>query len=81
MLSEFDEVLGFDITDYDKLQKEVSIKLDELPENVRNLLQKREQYRKEKDWQKADEARKEIKQLGYEIKDIKDGILIEKILN
>jgi cysteinyl-tRNA synthetase len=81
LLSEFDEVLGFDITDYDKLQKEVSIKLDELPENVRNLLQKREQYRKEKDWQKADEARKEIKQLGYEIKDIKDGILIEKILN
>jgi|688.fasta_scaffold09344_5 cysteinyl-tRNA synthetase len=81
LLSEFDEVFGFDITDYDKLQKEVSIKLDELPENVKNLLQKREQYRKEKDWQKADEARKEIKQLGYEIKDIKDGILIEKVIS
>ena len=74
LLTEFDLVLGFDLNDYDKFEaskakQSTKIDLDKLPEAVKDLVKKREEYRKNKEYDKADETRKELKELGYEIKD------------
>ena len=74
LLKEFDLVLGFDLNDYDKFEaskakQSTKIDLDKLPEAVKDLVKKREEYRKNKEYDKADETRKELKELGYEIKD------------
>ena len=44
-----------------------------------NLVKQREKYRKEGLWQKADEIRKRIKEMGYWIEDTKEGSKIKKI--
>jgi len=46
---------------------------------LREKIELREKYRDEKNWQKADEIRKEIKRLGYKIKDTKEGTEIKRI--
>lgn len=66
ILGEFDKVLGLDL---DKV--EVSIKI---PEEISALINKREEYRKKKDWLMADQVRDEIKQKGYVVEDSPQGI-------
>ncbi len=44
-----------------------------IPEKVLELVQQREMVRKEKDWQKSDELREEIKKLGYRVEDTLQG--------
>ncbi len=46
---------------------------------IKKLVEKREKYRKEKEWQKADEKRKEIEKLGYQLEDTPQGPKIKKI--
>lgn len=46
---------------------------------LKDKIQLRKQYREKKDWQKADEIRKEIEKLGYEIEDTENGTEIKKI--
>jgi len=53
-----DNVLGLEL-----------FKKQEIPEGVLDLVNKREEFRKQKDYQKSDELRKEIRDLGYEIED------------
>jgi len=43
------------------------------------LVKEREKRRKEGLWQKADEIRKQIKELGYWVEDTKEGSKIKKI--
>ncbi|MEA3293284.1 MAG: cysteine--tRNA ligase [Patescibacteria group bacterium] len=66
---DFDRVLGLSL---DKVKK---IKI---PLKIRELADIREKYRKDKNWQKADEIRKKIEKLGYRIEDTKNGIKIKK---
>lgn len=68
---DFDKVFGFDL---DKIKVEKII-----PEEIKQLSDKREIARKEKDWAKSDELRKKINSLGYEIKDTDTGAKISKI--
>jgi len=70
LLLNFDQVFGFG------LQK---IKKAELPEEINNLIKLREDYRKNKDWQKADEIRKKIEKFGYIVEDTKEGPKVKKI--
>lgn len=51
---------------------------EKIPQNILKLVKEREKYRKEKKWKKADEIRKKIKKMGYQIKDTKSGIKIDK---
>jgi cysteinyl-tRNA synthetase len=51
----------------------------EKKEVLERLLKERYKYKKENDWQKADQARKEIENLGFSIKDTKDGSIITEI--
>lgn len=45
----------------------------EIPKNIRKLLEEREKLRKKKMWKEADEIRKKIKELGYEVEDTPKG--------
>ncbi|MEM5879083.1 MAG: cysteine--tRNA ligase [Candidatus Aenigmatarchaeota archaeon] len=58
------------------LQRE--IKKDEIPEEIKKLVEERENARKVKDFKKADELREKIKSLGYIVEDTKDGPKIKK---
>jgi cysteinyl-tRNA synthetase len=45
----------------------------EIPEEVRELAQRREQARAGRDWQRADQLRDRIRELGWEVRDGPDG--------
>ena len=67
---DFDKVLGLGFA---------NLKEDKIPNEVVKLVNKREQARKDKDFKKSDELRKEINSLGYEIKDTAEGKKVYKI--
>ena len=52
---------------------------EKIPRTLLDLVKQREECRKNGLWQKADEIRKKIKELGYRIEDTKDGSKIKKI--
>ncbi len=70
----FEEINNiFDFIDFKNL------KGSNIPERVRKLMQEREKYRKQSNWQKADEIRKEIEKQGFSVQDFKDGPFLKKI--
>lgn len=52
---------------------------DDIPEDIREMAQKRAEARKEKNWKVADEMRDEIAKRGFELKDTPDGVKITRI--
>ncbi len=50
-----------------------------IPEEVKKLTTEREQARAEKRWNDADDIRKKIQKLGFEVKDIASGSIIESL--
>lgn len=80
LLSEFDEVLGLDIfANGIWSDKEPTVQLENLPDDVKGLVNEREKARDVKDFQKADELRNQIEKLGYSLEDTPGGILIRKL--
>ena len=69
-IKKIDEVLGLKLLEKEEMK---------IPKEVEELAEKRELARKEKDWVLADELRDKIKELGYQIKDSKEGFDITKI--
>jgi len=69
-LKKVDKIFGF-------ILKEKS--REKTPQEIIGLAKEREKYRKEKNWQKADEARKEIEKMGYRVEDTEEGPKIKKI--
>ena len=51
----------------------------EIPEEIKQLVEKREQARKNKNFKLADELREEIKLKGFYVDDTKEGIIIKKL--
>ena len=51
---------------------------EELPAEIKKLVEERKNARAEKNWAKSDEIRDKIISLGYSIKDTKDGIIVKK---
>ena len=70
LISEFDKVLSLD------LLKEES---DEISDEIMNLVELRNKYKKEKNYSEADKVRDELLNLGYKILDTRDGVKIERI--
>lgn len=68
----FDQVLGLRLAAQTKAQIKVS-------QRIKQLLEEREKLREEQKWQKADEIRKKILKLGYQIEDRKKGPELKKI--
>ncbi len=73
-IKDFDSVLGLNL-----FTKENNI-LDEknIPSDVKILIKERERYRKNKEFEKSDKARKMIENLGYTIEDTKKGYKVKK---
>ncbi|HUC89031.1 MAG TPA: cysteine--tRNA ligase [Candidatus Paceibacterota bacterium] len=67
---DFDKVLGLELK---------KIKPIKIPNNIKDLLNQRDEAKKNKNWQESDKLRKQIEELGYEINDTKDGQQIRKI--
>ena len=72
LINKFDSVFGLKLLEIKK--GEIRI-----PEKVIKLLKKRERLRKLKQWKLADEIRRKIKDLGYQIEDTKKGPKLKKI--
>ncbi|MEM4397572.1 MAG: cysteine--tRNA ligase [Candidatus Woesearchaeota archaeon] len=68
LIMEFDKVLG--ILDFSE---------EKIPENVLELVKKREEARKNKNWKLSDELREEIKKLGYYVDDSGEKSIVKKI--
>ncbi|MDP7506080.1 MAG: cysteine--tRNA ligase [Candidatus Woesearchaeota archaeon] len=67
LMKGFDKVLGI-------------LKQDEkVPEGIKKLVGQREKARKEKDWDKADKIREEIKKKGFGVEDSDTGARIKKL--
>ncbi len=66
-----DEVLGLDIAAWEPEDFDV-------PDEVIELLEQREIARKGKDWQKADELRDKISELGFAVEDTREGPKVTK---
>ena len=79
LLLKFDKVLGLDMKNAENYLLEFKHEEgEELPEEIKVLVEERKQARTEKNWEKSDEIRDKIISLGYSIKDTKDGIIVKK---
>ena len=82
LLLDFDKVLGLDIKNSPKYLNEFSknknISLEDIPDEIKKLIEERNDARLNKDWAKSDELRKVIASKGYSIKDTKEGIIVTK---
>jgi len=51
-----------------------------LPEEILEIIEERKKAREDKNWQKSDELRDKLTSLGYNVKDTKDGMIIENVI-
>lgn len=72
LLKRFDTILAIDI-DRKTIQEE-----NDVPKEIIELAEKRNQARINKDWAESDKLRDEILSKGYMIKDTKEGYEIKK---
>jgi cysteinyl-tRNA synthetase len=70
---DFDNVLGLRLEEFVKQGIAKDSKVEDIPADVLELLNKRNEAKKNKDYALADKVRDEIKAMGYEIVDGKDG--------
>ena len=73
LVTDFNRVLGLD------LDKDIEAGNTNVPEEVMELVEKRIAAKKSKDFKKADELRDELKSLGWEVVDKKDGVEVKQI--
>ena len=71
LIFEIDEVLGLNL-------KNAKFFAVEIPEEIKKLAEEREKARLAQDFQKSDELRKKIADMGYGIKDTDEGYKISK---
>ena len=72
LMLEMDKVLSLDI---DKKEEKENI----IPEEIKSLLEERKLARENKDFKTSDEIRDKLKDMGYIVKDTKEGQVIEKM--
>jgi cysteinyl-tRNA synthetase len=65
----FDKIFGLDLGKENK---------EKIPKEIIKLAEEREKARKEKNWQKSDKLREEIKNMGYLVEDIDFGYILKK---
>jgi len=68
-IKKMDRVLGLDLLKKDRTK---------IPDQIKKLVKQREQLRKNKQWQEADEIRKKINNLRYVLEDTKGGVVVKK---
>ena len=70
LMHDFDSVFG--ILKKEELKEEIS-------KEIKQLIEKRQEARKNKNWKEADKIRNELKEKGIILKDTKDGVRWEKV--
>jgi len=80
---------GLSASDKEKVLKELKrinsvlgvmdLELQEMDRDVEGLIESREKAREEKDWEKADHLRQELKDMGFEVIDTKEGPIWRKV--
>jgi len=70
LFQDIDKIFG--IINFTKVNKTI-------PAGIKKLAQQRDKFRKEKEWQKADEVRMKIEKQGFTVEDTKDGPAIKSI--
>ena len=70
LLMRFDRILGLGL---DRIKKQ------EVPEEVKRLVEEREKSRAAKDWRKADEIRERIRKMGWHIEDTEGGPKLRRL--
>jgi len=68
-IKKMDEVLGLKLLEKEKI---------EIPKEIKEIAEERQQARENKNWKKSDELREKIKSLGWEVADTKDGYNLKK---
>lgn len=71
LIIKFDKVFGLDLNNI--FEEEI-----EIPEEVKKIIEERQEARKNKDYKKADELREKIKNMGFLIDDTKEGLRLKK---
>jgi len=76
LLMDFDQVLGLDLKHVtrESLKKEEQ----ELPDEIKAIVEQRKQARANKDWTLSDKLRDMLQEKGYTVKDSKEGMTVEK---
>lgn len=69
-IKKIDFVFGLDLLKKEKIK---------IPENIKKLAEERKKSRNKKNWEKSDEIRKKINELGYVIEDKEKEYLLKKI--
>lgn len=75
LINDFNRVLGLD------LDKDIEAGNTNVPAEIMELVEKRIAAKKSKDFKKADSLRDELKALGWEVVDKKDGVEVKSITN
>jgi len=73
LLLDFDKIFGLNL---DKAERKTE---EEVPENIKKLLEERQTARQTKDWTKSDEIRKQIQTLGWDVEDTPEGQKARKL--
>ncbi|MBR1747949.1 MAG: cysteine--tRNA ligase [Clostridia bacterium] len=76
LILDFDKVFGLSL-DKVTAPAEKAEKID-LPADVQKLVDERTEAKKNRDFAKADALRAQISEMGYEVKDTKDGLVVTK---
>ena len=74
LLLKMDSVFGLGIEDAGKKDAE-----PELDSEIEQLIEERQQARKEKNWKRADEIRDRLKEMGIELQDTPQGVKWKRI--
>jgi cysteinyl-tRNA synthetase len=69
-LLQMDRVFGLKLSEVEEI---------EVPEEVLELVQQREQMRREDNWTAADEIRARIEQAGFTVEDTEKGSIVKKV--
>ena len=67
-IKEMDKILGLNLLEKEKIK---------VPEKIKMLVKGREDLRKKKQWEKADELRDKINKLGFNVEDVGEGTEIK----
>lgn len=67
---DFDRVFGLRLNEVEDIDQKIT---EEMKEKVEQLIAERRKAREEKDWNRADEIRDELNELGVVVEDTKDG--------
>ncbi len=77
LILKFDTVLGLDLENVDKYIKSENKSID-IPDEIKELIEKRAEAKQNKDYQLADEIRNEIEEKGFIIKDTPNGVEVNE---